>query len=192
MVFIIVISGKSTVSMGFSGYLEIKGEVNMIKVGDKAPAFTLKNQDGMDVSLDNLTGKWIVLYFYPKDNTSGCTKEAVDFTALQKDFETAEAVILGISPDSIERHLGFIEKNALGISLLSDPEREILRLYGAWGEKKNYGKVTEGVIRSTFIISPAGTIAALWQNVRVRVKRKSGEVRHAEVVLQTLRKLQDM
>ena len=164
----------------------------MIEVGDKAPDFTLKNQGGEAVSLNSLVGKWIVLYFYPKDNTSGCTKEAIDFTGLQKDVEAAGAVILGVSPDSIERHRAFIAKNALGITLLSDPEKEVLKLCGAWGEKKNYGKVTEGVIRTTFIISPAGTVATFWQNVRVRVKRKSGEVRHAEIVLQKLQELQDL
>jgi len=178
--------------MEFQVNLKIKGETGMIEVGDKAPDFTLKNQGGEAVSLNSLAGKWIVLYFYPKDNTSGCTKEAIDFTGLRKDFETAEAVILGVSPDSIERHRAFIAKNALGITLLSDPEKGVLKLYGAWGEKKNYGKVTEGVIRTTFIISSAGTISALWRNVRVRVKRKSGEVRHAEIVLQKLQELQGL
>ncbi len=190
MLFINTISGELPAIMEFQVTLKIKGETDMIEIGDKTPGFTLKNQDGEDVSLSNLAGKWIVLYFYPKDNTSGCTKEAIDFTGLRKDFETAGAVILGVSPDSIERHRAFIEKNALGITLLSDPEKEVLKLYGAWGEKKNYGKVTEGVIRTTFIISPAGTVAALWRNVRVRVKRKSGEVRHAEIVLQKLQELQ--
>jgi peroxiredoxin Q/BCP len=163
----------------------------VVGVGDKAPDFILKNQDGEDVPLNSLTGNWVVLYFYPKDNTSGCTKEAIDFTALQKDFEAAGAVILGVSPDSIERHRDFISKHALGITLLSNPDRNILTVYGAWGEKKNYGKVTEGVIRSTFIISPTGIIKALWRKVRVRVKRKSGEVRHADIVLERLRELQD-
>ncbi len=161
----------------------------MVEVGDKAPDFTLPDQDGNKVSLKDFSGKWVVLYFYPKDNTSGCTKEAIDFTALKEDFAAENAVILGVSPDSPERHLGFIEKHGLGITLLSDVEKNVMKIYGSWGLKKNYGKETEGVIRSTFLISPEGEIKEAWRKVRVRVKRKSGEVKHAGIVLERLKAL---
>jgi peroxiredoxin Q/BCP len=119
----------------------------MIKAGTKAPDFCLKNQDGKDVSLKDNKGKWIVLYFYPKDNTSGCTKEACDFTESLKDYKKLDAVIIGVSPDSTESHRGFIEKQGLGITLLSDPDKKAHKAYDAWGMKKNYGKEYEGVIR---------------------------------------------
>ena len=163
----------------------------MVKAGTKAPNFSLKNQDDKDVSLKENKGKWIVLYFYPKDNTSGCTKEACDFTESLKDYKKLNAVIMGVSPDSTESHRNFIEKQALDITLLSDPDKETHKAYGAWGMKKNYGKEYEGVIRSTFIISPEGKIAEAWNNVKVRVKRKDGETRHVDVVKDRLKELQN-
>ena len=163
----------------------------MITVGTKAPNFSLKNQDDKEVSLKDNKGKWIVLYFYPKDNTSGCTKEAGDFTESLKDYKKLDAVIMGVSPDSTESHRNFIEKQDLDITLLSDPDKETHRAYGAWGIKKNYGKEYEGVIRSTFIISPEGKIAEAWSKVKVRVKRKDGETRHVDVVKERLKELQN-
>ena len=163
----------------------------MIKAGTKAPDFCLKNQDDKEVSLKDNKGKWIVLYFYPKDNTSGCTKEACDFTESLKDYKKLNAVIMGVSPDSTESHRGFIEKQSLGITLLSDPDKETHKAYGAWGMKKNYGKEYEGVIRSTFIISPESKIAEAWSKVKVRVKRKDGETRHVDVVKERLKELQN-
>ncbi len=162
----------------------------MIKVGSKAPDFCLKNQDDKEVSLKGNKGKWIVLYFYPKDNTSGCAKEACDFTELLKDYNKLNAVIFGISPDSAESHRRFIEKQVLGITLLSDPDKKAHKAYGAWGMKKNYGKEYEGVIRSTFIISPEGKIVETWNKVKVRVKRKDGETHHVDVVKERLKELQ--
>ena len=135
-------------------------------------------------------GKWVVLYFYPKDNTPGCTNEACDFTETMPLFDDMDAVILGVSPDSTKSHRSFIEKKNLEITLLSDTEKTAHRAYGAWGMKKNYGKEYEGVIRSTFLISPDQKIAASWSNVKVRVKRKDGEVRHADVVREALKALQ--
>lgn len=155
----------------------------------KAPAYKLLNQNGETVSNTDFKGKWVVLYFYPKDNTLGCTNEAIDFTAALDEFAKLNAVVLGVSPDSPESHCRFIDKHSLGVTLLCDPEKTLMRELGAWGMKKNYGREFEGVIRSTFLISPDGEIAASWSPVKVRVKRKSGEVKHAEVVLEKLREL---
>jgi len=143
----------------------------MITAGTEAPDFCLENQDDKEVSLKDNKGKWIVLYFYPKDNTSKCTKEACDFTESLEDYKKLNATVLGVSPDSTESHRYFIEKQNLGITLLSDPDKKVYKVYGAWGMKKNYGKEYEGVIRSTFIISPEGKIAEAWSKVKVRVKR---------------------
>jgi len=158
----------------------------MLEVGKKAPPFTLPDQSENKINLKDFKENWLVLYFYPKDNTPGCTNEAVDFTSLKKEFNRLNTVVIGISPDSTESHRKFIEKYNLSIPLLSDIDKTVLKKYNAWGFKKNYGKEYEGVIRSTFLISPSGVIAAIWNNVRVRVKRKSSEVRHADVVLDKL------
>ena len=163
----------------------------MVKAGTKAPDFCLKNQDDKEVLLKDNKGKWIVLYFYPKDNTSGCTKEACDFTESLKDYKKLNAVIMGVSPDSTELHRNFIEKQGLDITLLSDPDKETHKAYGAWGIKKVCGKEYEGVIRSTFIISPEGKIAEAWSKVKVRVKRKDGETRHVDVVKERLKEFQN-
>jgi peroxiredoxin Q/BCP len=161
----------------------------MIKTGNKAPDLKLKNQNDKDVSLKDYAGKWVVLYFYPKDNTPGCTKEACDFTDSLKNYEKLSAVVLGVSPDSTESHRNFIKKYNLKIDLLSDPGKKIHKAYGAWGKKINYGREYEGVIRSTFIISLKGEVAAVWSKVKVRVKRKSGEVRHVDIVKERLEEL---
>jgi len=161
----------------------------MLEIGMKAPDFNLKDQNNNYINLTDYQDKWLVLYFYPKDNTSGCTKEACDFTDLRKDYSQLDAEIIGISPDSIESHKKFISKHNLEITLLSDTEKEIMKAYGAWGLKKNYGKKYEGIIRSTFLISPEQKIAAVWSKVKVRVKRKSGEVKHAQIVKEKLAEL---
>ena len=147
----------------------------------KAPEFCLPNQDETEICLRDLAGKWVVLYFYPKDNTPGCTTEACDFTNELEEFEELDAVILGVSPDSPKKHRNFIEKKNLKITLLSDEDKEVLKAYGAWGLKKMYGKEYEGVIRSTFIINPEGQIAHEWKKVRVKghieeVKNKLKEI----------------
>ena len=162
----------------------------MIEIGDQAPSFTLPNQDGDTVSLNDFAGKWLVLYFYPKDDTSGCTKEACDFTDELDNFTSLNAAVLGISKDDPQSHRKFIHKYDLGIDLLSDPEKTVHKAYGAWGIKKQYGKEYEGTIRSTFIISPEGKIAMLWRNVRVRTKRKGEEITHASIVQGKLTELQ--
>ena len=154
----------------------------MLEVGDKAPDFCLPNQDENEVCLRDLKGKWIVLYFYPKDNTPGCTTEACDFTQNLPDFEGLDAVVLGVSPDSPKKHRNFIEKKNLGITLLSDENKEVLESYGVWQLKKMCGKEYMGVVRSTFLIDPDGIIAEIWRNVRVKG--------HVEKVKERLKELQ--
>ena len=147
----------------------------------KAYNFCLPNQDNIEICLRDLKGKWIVLYFYPKDNTPGCTTEAKEFSNLLDEFEKLGAVVIGISPDSPKKHSNFIEKHNLTITLLSDTEKEVLKAYGAWGKKKMYGKEYEGVIRSTFIINPEGEIVKEYKNVRAKG--------HATKVLEDLKNL---
>ncbi len=152
-----------------------------IEAGQKAPAFTLPDQDGREVKLTDHAGKWVVLYFYPRDDTPGCTTEACEFTAGIEAFRGLDAVVLGCSPDSPEKHRRFIAKHELGITLLSDPGHEVMERYGAWGEKNNYGKKTMGVIRSTVIIDPHGLLAHHWRKVKA--------AGHAEKVREKLREL---
>lgn len=154
----------------------------MIKLGDKAPDFTLKDADKIEVGLKDKKGKWVVLYFYPKDNTPGCTTEATQFTAHIKDFREMNAEVLGVSADTCESHEKFMVKFDLGVRLLSDPEHKVLERYSAWGEKKMYGKVFMGIERSTVLIDPEGRIAWHWPKVKA-----DG---HAEEVLAKLKELQ--
>jgi peroxiredoxin Q/BCP len=153
-----------------------------IERGAAAPSFTLADQDGKSVSLSDLSGKWVVFYFYPKDDTPGCTTEACEFTEGIEAFTDMNAVVLGCSPDSPEKHREFIAKYDLAVRLLSDPDHEVMEAYGAWGEKNMYGKVSVGVIRSTVIIDPDGIIAHRWKRV--------GAKGHAENVRQKLEQLQ--
>lgn len=166
----------------------------MLEISQQAPDFCLPNQDDVEICLRDLKGKWIVLYFYPKDNTPGCTTEACDFTAQQPDFEGLNAVILGVSADSPKVHRNFIEKQSLGITLLSDADHSMMETYGVWRLKKNYGKEYMGIVRSTYIIAPDGTIAAAWDNVKVRQKRSKNkvpyEIVHVEEVKKALAQLQ--
>jgi peroxiredoxin Q/BCP len=136
-----------------------------IKIGAKAPSFALADQTGKRISLKDLAGRWTVLYFYPKDDTPGCTKEACEFTSHLKQFEKLDARVIGVSPDSPESHQKFIRKHDLKVDLLSDPDRKALARYGAWGEKSMYGRKYEGVLRSTVLIDPIGRIAYHWAKV---------------------------
>ncbi|TNF43551.1 MAG: thioredoxin-dependent thiol peroxidase [Epsilonproteobacteria bacterium] len=140
----------------------------MLEVGTQVPDFCLPNQDEEEICFRDIKGRWIVLYFYPKDNTPGCTTEACDFTAAVPDFTDLDAIILGVSPDSPEKHRKFIDKKELGITLLADEEKELCNLFGIWQLKKFMGKEYMGVVRSTFIIDPDGKIAANWTKVRVK------------------------
>lgn len=139
----------------------------MLEEGKKAPNFKLKDQNGETISLDSLKGKNVVLYFYPKDDTSGCTKEACNFRDEFPKFSKLDAVILGVSPDSIESHKKFAAKYKLPFSLLSDEKREVCEKYGVWQEKSMYGKKYMGVVRTTFIINEKGIIKKIFPKVKV-------------------------
>lgn len=149
----------------------------------KAPAFTLIDQNEEKITLKSFSGKWLVLYFYPKDNTPGCTTEACEFTEGIETFANLDAEVVGISPDSPATHRKFIDKHKLKINLLSDPEHKMMEKYQAWGVKKMYGKESMGVIRSTFIINPDGKILHHWPKVKAQG--------HAAQVAEKLNELQN-
>ena len=137
-----------------------------LSVGDKAPNFTLPDQQGQEHTLSAYTGSPVVLYFYPKDHTSGCTTQACGFRDDYSAYEQAGVTILGVSPDSPKTHTNFITKHDLPFTLLADTEREVLKLYGAWGLKKMYGREYEGVLRTTFLIGADGKIAKIYEKVK--------------------------
>jgi len=139
-----------------------------VEVGKEAPNFTLKDQDGKDVTLANYRGKNVVLYFYPKDMTPGCTTQACDFRDNYEAFADHDTVILGVSPDPIERHTKFIEKHLLPFTLLADEEQEVANLYEVWKLKKNFGREYYGIERSTFIIDKEGIVRSAERKVRVK------------------------
>ncbi len=149
--------------------------------GQPAPSFSTPDQNGNLVSLGDFNHQWVVIYFYPKDDTPGCTTEAKDFTDLYQEFSQLGAKILGVSPDSGKAHCKFIDKHNLSLTLLSDPEHTLIEAYGAWRLKKFMGKEYMGVARSTFLISPDGIIAYAWPNVKAKG--------HAQAVLQKLQEL---
>ncbi len=136
-----------------------------IEAGETAPAFTLNDQDGNSVALKDFRGRTVVIFFYPKDNTPGCTKEACGFRDNIRQFDALETVILGISPDAADSHVRFIDKFRLPFTLLSDPDRKVMEQYGAWGEKVLYGVKRVGVIRSTTIVGPDGKVLKHWKRV---------------------------
>ena len=147
----------------------------MLRVGDKAPDFELESDTGATLRLAELRGKKVILYFYPKDDTPGCTVEACEFRDRTPQIEAQGAVILGVSPDEIKSHQKFKTKYDLPFTLLADPDHTVAEAYGAWGEKKRYGKTYEGILRSTFVIDEAGKIETVFSNVRAKG--------HAEKVL---------
>jgi peroxiredoxin Q/BCP len=151
------------------------------KIGDKAPSFKLKNQDAKVVSLSDLKGKPVVLYFYPKDNTSGCTKEACNFRDEFPKFGKIKAEIIGVSADSVESHKKFAQKYKLPFNLLSDEKKEVLEKYGVWQEKSMYGKKYMGIVRTTFIIDAKGKISKIFPKVKVD--------KHNQEVMEALKEL---
>lgn len=153
-----------------------------MQIGTKAPEFCLKNQDGIEVCSRDFKNKWVVLYFYPKDDTPGCTTEACEFTAEFPTFIDMDAVVLGVSADTVEKHKKFIDKHVLTITLLSDTEHKMIESYGAWREKTMCGKKYMGIVRSTVLINPKGEVAFYWDNVKAKG--------HAEKVKEQLKKLQ--
>lgn len=154
---------------------------NSLLQGQQAPLFCLQDQNNKEICLKDLRGKWIVLYFYPRDNTVGCTKEAQDFSFLKTEFEEEGAIIMGISKDSIASHQKFIEKKELGIKLLSDTEIIVHNMYNVWRLKKFMGKESMGTVRTTFLIDPKGIIVNIWDNVKTKD--------HAQIVLDKLRSM---
>ncbi len=140
----------------------------MLKVGSKAPSFSLESTEERKISLREFEGKTVVLYFYPKDMTSGCTQQACDFRDSFAQFKKLKAVVLGVSKDSVDRHLKFQEKENLTFTLLSDPTGEVCEKYGVWKEKSMYGRKYMGIERTTFIISPDGRIQKIYEKVKVK------------------------
>lgn len=154
----------------------------MLNEGEKAPLFCLPNDKSEKICLDQFKDKWVIIYFYPRDNTPGCTTEACDFSANITDFVDIDAVVIGISPDSPERHAKFIAKHDLKHILLSDEDHKVLELYDTWRKKLMYGKELFGVIRSTYLINPQGVIAKVWPKVKVK-----GHVIEVREVLKSLK-----
>lgn len=152
----------------------------MVGDGEEAPDFALHDADGKIVKLSDLKGHYAVVYFYPKDDTSGCTKEAIDFSELKPEFDKLNAKIFGVSPDSAKAHTKFRDKHALKVTLLADEEKAAIQAYGVWAEKKMYGKTYMGVARSTFLIGPDGKVVKAWRGVKVPG--------HAAAVLAALKK----
>ncbi|MCX8093465.1 MAG: thioredoxin-dependent thiol peroxidase [Candidatus Goldbacteria bacterium] len=157
----------------------------MLSPGEKAPDFCLNNQDSEQVCLKDFKGKWVVLYFYPKDDTPGCTIEAKSFSKENPDFTEIDAVILGVSADDCGSHKTFAEKYGLNILLLSDPDKKVLKKYGVWGEKVFMGRKFMGIKRTTYLINPKGRISYVWENVKpenhaIEVKSKLIELKEVE------------
>lgn len=152
-----------------------------LKTGDPAPTFKLPADGGGEIDLADLRGKTVVLYFYPKDDTPGCTTEAIDFTARQAEFEQANAMVIGLSKDSVKKHDKFKAKHELAVRLVADEAGEACEAYGVWVLKKMYGREYMGIERSTFVIDPQGRIANIWRKVKVKG--------HADDVLEAVRAL---
>jgi peroxiredoxin Q/BCP len=159
-----------------------EGNKMELAIGKKAPDFMLPNQLDETKSLDDFAGQWLVLYFYPKDNTPGCTTEAIEFTAAKADFAALNCQIVGVSPDSTKKHRSFCKKHSLDITLLADENTTMLQEYGVWQTKSLYGKSYLGVVRTTVLIDTVGTIRQVWNKVKVKD--------HVTTVLQELENLQ--
>jgi thioredoxin-dependent peroxiredoxin len=156
--------------------------MTILKAGDQAPPFTLPNQAGQTTTLTQFEGKYVVLYYYPRDNTPGCTVEAIDFTKYKQQFTELNATIIGVSKDTVKSHCSFISKKELKIILLSDENHKMQEEYGVWRPKKFMGREFLGTVRSTFLIDPQGKIVYIWDKVSAKG--------HAEEVLNKLKELQ--
>ena len=154
----------------------------MLEVGDQAPSFELEDHGGQVHTLEGYQGRWLVVYFYPKDDTPGCTKEACSFRDAASDLHALDAVVLGVSADDAAAHRKFAQKHALNYPLLVDPDKEMLEAYGAWTEKQMYGKSYMGVARITYVIDPEGRVAKVWP--KVKADGHANEVRAALAELQ--------
>lgn len=152
-----------------------------LNVGDPAPQFDLPRDGGQSIRLADFSGKPVVLYFYPQDDTPGCTAEAIDFSRLKPEFEKTGTTVIGLSPDNVKKHDKFKTKHGLTVDLASDPERQVIEAYHLWVEKTMYGRKYMGVERATFLIGADGRIARIWRNVKVKG--------HAEDVLEAVRAL---
>lgn len=150
-------------------------------LGKKAPSFTLPDQNGDEHALTDYAGKWVVLYFYPKDDTPGCTKEACSFRDSYASFKKASVVVLGVSADTVKKHIKFIEKYSLPFTLLADEEKVVVEQYGVFGKKKFMGREYMGIFRSTFLINPKGKIVKIYENVKPD--------KHAEEILEDIKVL---
>jgi thioredoxin-dependent peroxiredoxin len=155
----------------------------VIEDGNKVPDFTMDTDDGQTVKLSDLKGRIVVLYFYPKDDTSGCTAEAKDFSCMADDFKAAGAVVVGVSPDSVASHQKFQKKYDLAVRLAADPDHKVATAFGVWVEKSMYGKKYMGVERSTFLIDKTGKLSQSWR--KVKVPGHAGEVLAATKALKT-------
>jgi len=154
-----------------------------MEIGSEVPVFCLPDRRGKQACLSDFRGRWVVLYFYPRDNTSGCTREAVDFSEQLPDFEKWDAAVIGISPDSPASHQKFVEKHQLRLLLLSDENHEVAEKYDVWKLKRMYGKEYNGIERSTFLITPEGKLAQAWRKVKVNG--------HVDAVKRTLEALRE-
>ncbi len=163
--FILVIVLKSK---NFKELINIADKIVELKVGDPAPDFCLPDKDNNEVCLKDFKGKYTIVYFYPKDNTPGCTTEAIGFTGILTELQKLNTEVIGISPDSPESHAKFIAKKELKVTLLSDLNKDVIKSYGKWGKKKFRGKEYLGVTRSTFLINPEGKLAYIWPKVSVK------------------------
>ena len=155
--------------------------MSKLEVGNKAPSFNVASSEGKNFSLAEAAGKWLVLYFYPKDDTPGCTTEACNFRDRLKDYQAVNALIYGVSVDGLDAHAKFIKKFHLPFPLLADTEKEMVEAYGVWKEKSMFGKKYWGIERTTFLIDPKGKIAQIWSSVKVS--------NHHEEVLQAIKEM---
>ncbi len=156
--------------------------IDELNIGDIAPQFSLLNHENKKILLSDFKGKWVIVYFYPKNNTPGCTIESIGFSNYSKEFGNLNSIIFGVSADSVESHVKFRERNKLNIMLLSDPNKEVIKGYNSLGKRFLFGKDLEGVMRNTFLINPEGKIVYIWKKVNV--------LGHVDNVLKKLKELQ--